>query len=141
MFCRTCGKEILDETVICPYCGCLTGVRPPTGQLNYEQNAYPTSAHNNPDMTDRNENPISFEQNGTPNTTQTFPQNTSAESDKVKTSLVVLSVLLPPAGFILGIIHKDVGKVKLGKTYTKIAAITMILIILNLLFVCIVDKL
>ena len=141
MFCRTCGKEILDDTVICPNCGCLTGVQPPTGQLNFKQKVEPSSAPNNPDMTDRNENPISFEQNGNPNTTQTFPQNTSAESDKVKTSLVVLSVLLPPAGFILGIIHKDVGKVKLGKTYTKIAAISLIVSVLNLLLACVLDKL
>ena len=92
-------------------------------------------------MADRNENPISFEQNGNPNTTPIVQQNMSSQPDKVKTVLVMLSVVLPPAGFILGIIHKDVGKVKLGKTYTKIAAITMIVIILNLLFMCIVDKL
>ena len=25
MFCRTCGREIHDEALICPYCGCGTG--------------------------------------------------------------------------------------------------------------------
>jgi len=25
MFCKKCGKEILDEAVICPNCGCATG--------------------------------------------------------------------------------------------------------------------
>ena len=24
MFCKTCGKEISDEAVVCPECGCLT---------------------------------------------------------------------------------------------------------------------
>ena len=123
MFCRTCGKEILDDTVICPNCGCLTGVQPPTGQLNFEQKVDPNSAPNNP------------------NTTQTFPQNMSSEPDEVKQGLVVLSVLFPPAGFILGFKHKDVGKVKCGKIYTKVAVISLIVIFLNLLFVCIADKL
>ena len=25
MFCPKCGKEIMDEAVICPHCGCATG--------------------------------------------------------------------------------------------------------------------
>ena len=25
MFCSKCGKEIFDEAVICPSCGCVTG--------------------------------------------------------------------------------------------------------------------
>lgn len=27
MFCKKCGKEITDEAVICPHCGCATGVQ------------------------------------------------------------------------------------------------------------------
>ena len=27
MYCRKCGEEILDEAVICPKCGCETGVK------------------------------------------------------------------------------------------------------------------
>ena len=30
MFCRKCGKEIFDEAVICPGCGCATEVKPAT---------------------------------------------------------------------------------------------------------------
>lgn len=52
----------------------------------------------------------------------------SAEPDEVKQGLVVLSVMFPPAGFILGIIHKYVGKVKSGKIYTKVAVISLIVI-------------
>lgn len=29
MFCRTCGKEINDEAVICVNCGCATGKETP----------------------------------------------------------------------------------------------------------------
>ena len=25
MFCQKCGKEIMDEAVVCPHCGCATG--------------------------------------------------------------------------------------------------------------------
>ena len=28
MYCRTCGKEINDNAVICPHCGCATGNAP-----------------------------------------------------------------------------------------------------------------
>lgn len=27
MYCKTCGKEIHDEAVVCPGCGCATGER------------------------------------------------------------------------------------------------------------------
>ncbi|MBQ7173724.1 MAG: zinc-ribbon domain-containing protein [Clostridia bacterium] len=30
MFCSKCGKEIMDEAVICPHCGCSTRSGPPT---------------------------------------------------------------------------------------------------------------
>ena len=25
MFCQKCGKEIFDEAIVCPFCGCQTG--------------------------------------------------------------------------------------------------------------------
>ncbi len=28
-FCSKCGKEILEEAVICPHCGCATGANNP----------------------------------------------------------------------------------------------------------------
>lgn len=27
MFCQKCGKEIMDEAVVCIHCGCATGVQ------------------------------------------------------------------------------------------------------------------
>ena len=37
MFCRKCGAEIMDEAVICPKCGCATGVvSPETKKSSYE---------------------------------------------------------------------------------------------------------
>lgn len=27
MFCQKCGEEIMDEAVICPKCGCETGIK------------------------------------------------------------------------------------------------------------------
>ena len=28
MFCRKCGNELFDEAIICPNCGCETGIAP-----------------------------------------------------------------------------------------------------------------
>ena len=30
MFCNKCGKEIMDEAVICPHCGCATNAKKAT---------------------------------------------------------------------------------------------------------------
>ena len=32
MFCRKCGKEIMDEAVICIHCGCSTKDTPASGE-------------------------------------------------------------------------------------------------------------
>ena len=41
MFCKKCGKEIFDEAVICPQCGCATEnsapVQKKTEQINKNQ--------------------------------------------------------------------------------------------------------
>lgn len=113
MFCRTCGKEIIDEAVICPYCGCLTGVpqQPPVGQYG---NQY----------VDQNGNPVSFDRYGNPNNpfndrygNYNIPQNMSSEPDEVNAGFVVLSVLIPLAGIILGATNMSSGKKKSGKAY------------------------
>ena len=36
MFCSKCGKEIMDEAVICPKCGCAAG-KSPADQQQDEQ--------------------------------------------------------------------------------------------------------
>lgn len=36
MFCRTCGKEINDDAVICPNCGCATGKKMSTPETTGE---------------------------------------------------------------------------------------------------------
>lgn len=42
MFCKSCGKEINDNAVVCPFCGCQTGVpQQPYAQQNVYQNQYP----------------------------------------------------------------------------------------------------
>lgn len=45
MYCRKCGNEIMDEAVICPKCGCLTGTQPlPTTQPNSSTNNKKTNS-------------------------------------------------------------------------------------------------
>ena len=41
MFCKRCGKEIYDEAVICPNCGCDTGknVAPPYVPRDDDENS------------------------------------------------------------------------------------------------------
>ena len=120
MFCRTCGKQIIDEAVICPYCGCLTGVpqQPPMGQYgNPYGNQY----------VDQNGNPITFDCYGNPNSPyndrygpQQNPfinQNQINVPDEINPGLVVLSVLVPLAGIILGATNQSSGKKKSGKAY------------------------
>ncbi len=139
MFCRTCGKEILDEAVICPYCGCLTGVpqQPPMGVLFVEQKVAPNNAPYNPQMTDQNGNPVTFDQYGNPNNpymdrygnhnaTPLIQQNLSSEPDEVNVGLVVLSVLIPLAGIILGAAYQSSGKHKSGKAYITAAVIAWV---------------
>lgn len=143
MFCRTCGKEIIDEAVICPYCGCLTGVpqQPPTGQLYVKQkvdpNNEPYNPYANPQMTDQNGNPVTFDRYGNPNnpymdryghhnTTPINQQNTSSEPDEVNAGLVVLSVFFPIVGIVLGITNQNCGKHKSAKAYITAAVISWV---------------
>lgn len=136
MFCRTCGKEILDEAVICPYCGCLTGVlqQPPVGQYGSGFVDKNVSPYNN-QYVDQNGNPVTFDRYGNPNnpyldrygnhnTTPFGQQNMSSESDEINAGLVVLAVLLPLAGIILGAVNQSNGKHKSGKAYITAAVIS-----------------
>ena len=125
MFCRTCGKEIIDEAVICPYCGCLTGVpqQPPVGQYGNQFVDKNVSPYNN-QYVDQNGTPVSFDRYGNPNNpfndrygNYNIPQNMSSEPDEVNAGFVVLSVLIPLAGIILGATNMSSGKKKSGKAY------------------------
>lgn len=96
MFCKSCGKEINDQAVVCPYCGVQTGVvqqipQQPTygAQQNYaapQQNPYVNQ----------------------------YPQT---EPDETNVGIVVLSVLFPIVGIILGAVNIGNGKKKSGKAY------------------------
>lgn len=129
MFCRTCGKEIIDEAVICPYCGCLTGVpqQPPMGQ--YGNQFVDKTGNPNTQFVDQYGNPINmtYDQYGNPNNPyndrygpQNNPfinQNQSNIPDEVNPGLVVLSVIIPLAGIILGATNQSSGRKKSGKAY------------------------
>ena len=39
MYCKTCGKEINDYAVVCPYCGCATNNTPGT-EVKEEKNGF-----------------------------------------------------------------------------------------------------
>lgn len=142
MFCRTCGKEIIDEAVICPYCGCLTGVpqQPPMGTLYVEQKGNPNvtsyDQNGNPITFDQNGNPITYDRYGNPNNPyldrygpQQNPfinQNQSNVPDEVNAGLVVLSVFFPIVGIVLGITNQNSGKRKSAKAYITAAVISWV---------------
>ena len=138
MFCRTCGKEIINEAVICPYCGCLTGVpqQPPIGHygnLYVEQKVDPNNApytpYANQNMTyDQYGNPNNpyLDRYGNHNTTPLVQKNTSSEPDEVNAGLVVLSVFFPIVGIVLGITNQNCGKQKSAKAYITAAVISWV---------------
>lgn len=142
MFCRTCGKEIIDEAVICPYCGCLTGVpqQPPKGTLYVEQKGNPNvtsyDQNGNPITFDQNGNPITYDRYGNPNNpyldrygphnTSFTNQNQSNVPDEVNAGLVVLSVFFPIVGIVLGITNQNCGKQKSAKAYITAAVISWV---------------
>ena len=43
-YCSHCGRELFDEAVFCPGCGCATPKYPPVQQTNY--NPYPSNNYN-----------------------------------------------------------------------------------------------
>lgn len=102
MFCRTCGKEIINEAVVCPYCGCLTGV--PQQPANYN------SGYVNNGAVDQYGNPI--------NTQYIIANQTNQdETDEVNAGLMIVSFLIPIIGIILGVINLNQKKKKSGKCY------------------------
>lgn len=97
MFCKSCGKEINDQAVVCPHCGVQTGVvQQIPQQVNYGGQQNYTAPQQNP----------------YPNQ---YPQQN--EVDEVNVGLVVLSVLFPIVGIILGAVNISNGKKKSGKAY------------------------
>lgn len=109
MFCRNCGKQIDNDSIVCEFCGYKTGK---TLQQNYEN------------------------QQHSPYTDFTCPlpkvENYSAENDKVNVGLIILALLVPFAGIILGAVYMNQGKRKSGKVYLIIGFVCFFLsIVIN----------
>lgn len=84
MFCKSCGKEINDQAVVCPYCGVQTGaVQIIPQQPNYG-NQQPNAQNN---------------------------------ADETNVGLVIVSIIIPLVGIILGAVNISNGKKKSGKAY------------------------
>ena len=90
MFCKSCGKEINDQAVVCPYCGNQTG----NAQQIPQQPVYGAPQ----------QNPNNMYQQPVP-------------ADETNVGLVVLSVLFPIVGIILGAVNMSNGNKKSGKAY------------------------
>lgn len=107
MFCRECGKQIDNDSIVCEFCGYKTGK---TLQQNYEN------------------------QQHSPYTDFTCPlpkvENKAVEDDKVNVGLIILAVLVPFAGIILGAVFMNQGKRKSGKYYIIIGFVAFFLSIL-----------
>ena len=43
-FCQTCGKEIMDEAIVCPNCGCAVGGTDCAGGVLSHVNRLPVGA-------------------------------------------------------------------------------------------------
>ena len=85
-FCSKCGKEIMDEAVICPGCGC-----PVAGKAT------------------------------------TYSQKRDVlVDDKVKGVLVAVSILIPIAGIIGGIVNLCKKKSKSGAIYLIVGIVATI---------------
>ncbi len=84
MYCRNCGKEIMNEAVYCVHCGCSTG---PT-QPNYQYQTPPP-----------------------PPPPQPQPQ---AQPDAPNIGMAVLGFFIPLAGLIIWAINKDTQPLMAG---------------------------
>lgn len=93
MFCSHCGKEINDQAVVCPYCGVQTAN---AQQVNYGGQQNYGAPQQNQNMNQ-------------------YPQ--PVEADETNVGIVVLSVLFPIVGIILGAVNMSNGKKKSGKAY------------------------
>ncbi len=97
MFCSSCGKEINDQAVVCPYCGAKTANAqqiPQQPDFGAQQNY--GAPQQNPYMNQ-------------------YPQ--PIEADETNVGIVVVSVLFPIIGIILGAVNMSNGKKKSGKAY------------------------
>ena len=106
MYCKNCGKQIDNDSIVCEFCGYKTGI---TLQQNYEN------------------------QQHSPYTDFTCPlpkvENNTVEDDKVNAGLCILAVLVPFAGIVLGSVFMNQGKRKSGKVYLIIGFIAFFLFI------------
>ena len=93
--CSSCGAEIEPGMTQCSYCGQPVETTS-SGNIQYGQT-----------------------QNVTPNAY--VPNANQAEEDKVSVGLVIVSVLIPLVGIIVGIVNMSKGKKKSGKIYLIVA--------------------
>lgn len=105
MFCSSCGREINDQAVVCPYCGVQTAnAQQIPQQVNYggQQNY------------------------GAPQQNQNMNQYPKpVEADETNVGIVVLSVLFPIIGIVLGAVNMNNGKKKSGKAYLMAGIISV----------------
>ena len=99
--CSSCGAEIEPGMTQCSYCG-QPVENTASGNIQYGKT-----------------------QNVTPNAYD--PNAMQAQEDKVSVGLVVLSVLIPLAGVIIGIVNMTKGKKKSGQVYLIVAIVVWVL--------------
>lgn len=104
MICKHCGAEIQAGEQICSYCDCK--VEPEVQQ--FEQ----------PNKTALPEDYF--------RTAYSSDSNNSNSDDKINPGLLIMSLLIPIAGIVLGISHLSSGKKKAGIIYLALGGVSIL---------------
>lgn len=100
MTCPHCGASVHESVQRCPYCDSFL-----------EPEMKPESSSQNPNTQRQEQLRRTFRMNG---------------PDEPQAMFIVLALLIPIFGFIIGAIHMSGGKPKCGKTYIILSAVSFV---------------
>ncbi len=119
MFCKYCGKEVIQGDTICPNCG---------GEIDIPVNNMPPPQP----MPSQQAQPVVYAPPGGYYVPPYPPMQYVDPDPPANGGLIALSIIIPIVGIILGIIKMSDGQKRAGKTYLLSG---LIVIGVNFLFV------